>query len=108
MAKYMPKGSLRGAPLAQAARGHDPPLGGAVEPPGRGVGPLRLPFGLYLVLAPKTLLSNPVMRFRPLFRRRSDSDLGIARRSCPGTLPEGGLTSGGLFITMIAFGMCRE
>ena len=34
--------------------------------------------------------------------------LGIARRSCPGTLPEGGLTSGGLSITMIASGMCRE
>ena len=45
-AKYMPNGSLGVAPLAQAARGRDHPLGRAVGPPGQGVAPLRLSFGL--------------------------------------------------------------
>ena len=51
---------------------------------------------------------SSVTRFRPLFHRRRDSDLGIARRTCPDTMPDGGLTSGGLSITMIASGMRRE
>ena len=45
-AKYMPKGSLKGAPLAQAARGRSHPLGRAEEAPGQGVAPLGAPFGL--------------------------------------------------------------
>src|SRR4051812_11615297 len=51
------------------------------------------PFGIYLHPKVRTLAENPVTRFRPLFRRRRDSDLGIAKRSCPSTLQEGGLTS---------------
>ena len=41
----MPKGSLRGGPLAQAARGRGHPPGRAREVPGQGVAPLGAPFG---------------------------------------------------------------
>ena len=103
-----PKESRRGAPPSQAGRWRGPTLGRARRPPGWRGPPLVPPFGLDLHLVLKTLERNPVTRFHLLFRRRGDSDLGIARRTCPGTLPEGGLTSGGLSITMIASGMRRE
>ena len=44
--KYMPKGSLRGGPLAQAARGRGHPLGRASRAPRQGVAPLGAPFRL--------------------------------------------------------------
>ena len=68
--------------------------------PGPGGPPLRLPFGIYLALVTETLEEDSAMQNSPLFRRRRDS--------CPGTLPEGGLISGGPSITMIASGMLRE
>ena len=103
-----PKGALRGAtpwPDASLAR-----RGGWPHPLtawARGE-PLRLPFGIYLVPETETLGETPVTQFHPLFRRHRDSELGIARRTSPGTLSEGGLTSGGFSITMIASGMRCE
>ena len=101
------KGGPRGPPPGQAPpwRGQ-----GVSAPPGRlGQGaPLRLPFGIYLAVLPKTYREPPVTRFHLLFRRYGYSDLGIARRTYPGMLAEGGLTFGGFYITMIASVMHRE
>jgi len=85
------------------------PAGGrATWPPAPRGPPIRPPFGIYLALASKTLEESSVTRFHPLFRRRHDSNLGIAGRSCPGTLPEGGSTSYVFSTTMSCSGMCRE
>ena len=70
--------------------------------------PPRSPFGLFLPLDEEIPEENPVTQKSLLFRRRRDFDLGIARRPCPGTLPEGGLTSGGLSTTMLSSGMRHE
>ena len=104
--------SPKGAP-----RGANPWPGASLVRPGgwprhlaawaRGTPP-RAPFVLYLPLVEEISKENFVTRKALLFRRRRDSDLEIARRNCPGTLPEGGLTSGGLSITMIASGMSRS
>src|SRR4051812_24756992 len=45
--------------------------------------PLRPPFGIYLALVPKIYRDPPVMRLHLFVRRRGDSALGIARRTCP-------------------------
>ena len=79
--------------------------GGRLDPPRW---PLAPPFGLYYLLAPETLKENPASRFPPLFRRRSASKIGSIRRPLPGTLPEGGITSGSFSTTMDASRMCRE
>src|SRR3954471_16482058 len=44
----------------------------------------------------------------PLFRRRRTSKIGSANSPLPGTLPEGGLTSGSFPSTMDASWMIRE
>ena len=83
--------------------------GRATWPPRCQVGPSSgAPFGLYLHPEAETLKRDPASRFSPLFRRRSDSKIGIARRTRPGTLPVGGLISGSFSTTMSASRMCRE
>ena len=100
----------------RAGGGHPPPRRPLARP---GVGPRHLaawvegatpdaPFGLYLHPVMKTLGRHSVSRFSPLFRRRRDPEIGIARRPCPGTLPEGGSISGSFSTTMSASRMCRE
>ena len=82
--------------------------GHARWPPGKVGPPLVSSFRLYFCLPPKTLERTSVTRFSPLFRRRSDSKIGIVRRPHPGTLPEGGIMSGSFSTTMSASRMCRE
>ena len=99
----------RGEPGAtQAATWRGPPPGRARRAPGHPGPPLVPPFGLYYLLVPETLERNPASRFSPLFRRRSASKIGSIRRPLPGTLPEGGITSGSLSTTMSASRMSRE
>ena len=113
------KSAVQKNPKARRRAGGGPPPGQAPTWRGQGGGratwlpgqvgpPLGPPFLLYITLDTETLEESPVTRFRPLFHRRRDSNLGISRRTCPGTLPEGGLTSGDLSITMIVSGMCHE
>src|SRR4051812_5888406 len=64
--------------------------------------PLAAPLRLYLPLAPKTLGAEPFFQNPSLFRRRRRFKIGAARRPCPGTLSEGGPTSGSLSIAMDA------
>lgn len=101
----------------RAARGVHPLASNHTARPGAGrapwspgqVGPtLEPPYGLYLPYVPKTLGEDSFLRSTPLFRRHRDPKIGISRSSCPGTLSEGGLISGGPSITMIASGMLRE
>ena len=70
--------------------------------------PLVPLFGLYYLLALETLRETPVSRFSPLFRRRRASKIGSTRSPLPGTLPEGGTTSGSFCATMDASRMNRE
>ena len=85
-----------------------PTLGRARRPPGCPVAPLGAPFGLYLVPAEETPNIDLLFPFSSLYRRRSRFKIGAARRSCPGTLPEGGTPSGRPSITMDVSYMCRE
>src|SRR3954462_1679015 len=85
-----------------------PTLGRAGHPPGYPVAPLDAPFGLYLVPAEETPNIDLLFSFSSLYRCRRRFKIGAARRSCPGTLPEGGTTSGRPSIAMEAFRMCRE
>ena len=89
----MPEGGHRDPPHGQAATWRDqvcPPL---------------VP---YFSLNLKTLREESFSMFVPLFCRHRDPEMGISRSSCPGTLPEGGLISGGPSITMLASEMLRE
>ena len=85
------------------------PLGRATCPPVCLVAPLGAPFGLYLSPTEETpnidLLFLKSSLYRPLRRRFK---IGVARRSCPGTLPEGGTPSGRPSIAMDASRMCRD
>ena len=107
-ASRCPKRGQRGARGTQAATWRGPPPGRARRAPGPPSPPLVPPFGLYYLLAPETLERNPASRFPPLFRRRSASKIGSVRRPLPGTLPEGGITSGSSSTIMDASRMCRE
>ena len=68
---------------------------------------LGAPFGLYFLPSPKTVGEDSFSQNTLPFRRH-DFETGISRSSCPGTLPEVGLISGGPSITMIASAMLRE
>ena len=70
--------------------------------------PLGAPLGLYLAPAEETPNIDLLFPFSSLYRRRCRFKIGAARRSCPGTLPEGGTTSGRPSIAMDASRMCRE
>ena len=84
------------------------PLGRATCPPGCLVAPLGAPFGLYLAPAEETPNIDLLFPFSSLYYRRRRFKIGAARRSCPGTLPEGGTTSGRPSIAMDASRMCCE
>src|SRR3954466_10248398 len=84
-----------------------PPLGRAGHPPGCPVAPLGAPFGLYLAPAEETPNIDLLFPFSSLCRHRR-SKIGAARRSCPGTLPEGETPSERPSIAMDASRMCRE
>ena len=84
------------------------PLGRAGHPPGYPVAPLGAPFGLYLVHAEETPNINMLFPFSSLYRRRRHFKIRAARRSCSGTLPEGGTPSGRPSIAMDASRMRRE
>src|SRR4051812_5534769 len=72
-----------------AARG-----GHTRDPPGSLVGPLGAPLGLYLAPAEETPNIDLLFPFFSLYRRCRRFKIGDARRSCPGTMTEGGTTSG--------------
>jgi len=75
---------------------------------GLGGHPLVPPFDLYLHPVLETLGTKPFTRHLPLLLRRRDSKIGTTRQTCPGTLPERGLTSESFSTTMSASRMCRE
>ena len=103
-----PKVGQGAPPGTQAARWRGPTPGRATRAPGSSRWPLAPPFGLYYLLVTETLKEKPASRFPPLFRRRSASKIWSIRRPLPGTLPEGGITSGSSSTTMDASRMCRE
>ena len=70
--------------------------------------PPQSPLGLYLAPAEETPNIDILFMFSSLYRCRRRFKIGAARRSCPGTLPEGGTTSGRPSIAMDASRMCRE
>src|ERR1041385_306824 len=91
----------------KAREGPEGGQGGARRPPGAAP-PLAAPFRLYIPRHGKTPEEEPYSANSPLFRRRRVSKIGSTRRPLPGTLPEGGLTSGSLLSTMDAPRMSRE
>ena len=106
-------------PDARRGPGGEPPPGQAATWCGQGLpapaGRLArwdlpwCPFSpLFIPRIPKTLREDCFSTFTTLFRRHRDPEIGISRSSCPGTLPEGGLISGGPSITMLASEMLRE
>src|SRR3954464_11626927 len=77
-------------PGLQKGPWHGPTLGRAGHPPGCPVAPLGAPFGLYLVPAEETPNIDLLFPFSSLYRCRCHFKIGAARRSRPGTAPEGG------------------
>ena len=106
--KYRTKGGQGVAPGVQEATWRSPPLGRARRAPRRWGHPLVPPFGPYIPLITETLEILFFSRSSPLFRRHGDSKIGTARRTCPGTLPEGGLTSGSFSTSMSASRISHE
>src|SRR4051812_43499793 len=88
-----PKEGQRGTLGFHAPWWRGSPGGRAEWPPGIRGHPLAL-FVLYLLHLLKPTKTEPFFVISPLFCRRRDSKIEVARSSCPGTLPEGGLTSG--------------
>ena len=84
------------------------PLGRAGHPPGCPVPPLGAPFGLYLVPAEETPNTDLLFPFSSIYHRRCHFKIRAARRSCPGTLLEGGTPSERPSIAMDASRICRE
>src|SRR4051812_33411934 len=70
--------------------------------------PLGAPFGLYIVPMEETPNIDLLFPFSSLYRRHRRFKIRAARRSCPGTLPEGGTPSGRPFIALDASRMCHE
>src|ERR1041385_2042490 len=92
-------------PGGQRARPGPWPRQGA---PGAPVQPLAAPFRLFIPRDEKPSGTEPFFAISPLFHRRRDSKIGSTRRPLPGTLPEGGITSGSFSTTMDASRMIRE
>ena len=76
--------------------------------PGPLIAPLAATLHLYISRDVKLLKTEPYYAISPLFRRRRASKIGSGRRPPPGTLPEGGITSGSFSTTMDASRMSRE
>src|ERR1041385_6073266 len=103
------RGGARGGPRGgQAATWRSPTPGRARGAPGAPGPPLVAPFRLYIPRHGKTPEEEPYSANSPLFRRRRASKIGSTGRPLPGTLLEGGLTSGSLLSTMDAPRMSRE
>src|SRR3954462_3983826 len=104
-----PEGEPEGGHQGSRRPGGATPLlaapGGAPGPPRC---PLTSPFGLYLTLVPKPSRGEPFFAISSLFRRRHAFKIGSARRTLPGTLPEGRITTGTFSTTMDASQMMRE
>src|ERR1041385_7383985 len=98
----------RGARGAQAATRRGPTPGRARRAPGAPGPPLAAPLRLFILRHGETPEEEPYFANSPLFRRRRASEIGSTRRPLPGTLPEGGLTSGNLLSTMDAPRMSHE
>src|SRR3954469_2376874 len=99
----------RGAPQGlQKGPWRGPTLGRARGPPGCPVDPLGAPLRLYLPPDEETPNIDLLFPFSSLYCRHRRFKIGAARRSCPGTLPEGGTPSGRPSIAMDASRMCRE
>ena len=104
----MPEGGPGGAtpwPGGHLAR---PGAGRAPWSPGQ-VGPAQVPYfaPIYPSHSENPLRGLLFHVFTTVPPHR-DPEIGISRSSSPGTLPEGGLISGGSSITMIASVMLRE
>src|SRR3954462_10818267 len=97
-----------GSQGAQAATRRGPTPGRARGAPGAPGPPLAAPLRLFILRHGKTPEEEPYSANSPLFCRRRASKIGSTRRPLPGTLPEGGLTSGSLLSTMDAPRMSRE
>src|ERR1041385_2644403 len=90
-------GGARGDPRGgQAATQRGPTPARARGAPGAPGPPLAAPFRLFIPRHRKTPEEEPYSANSPLFRRRRASKVGSTRRLLPGTLLEGGLTSGSL------------
>ena len=85
-----------------------PTLGRARRPSAYPVDPLGAPLRLYLPPNEETPKINLSFSFSSLYRRHHRFKIRAARRSCPGTRPEGGTPSGRPSIAMDASRMCRE
>src|SRR3954463_921648 len=102
-------GGARGPPPgAQAPWWRALGAGRARGAPGPLVAPLAAPLRLYILRDEKPLEKEPFFAISPLFRRRRAYETGSTSRPLPGTLPEGGPTSGSLLSTMDASRMTRE
>ena len=95
-------------PGAQAPWWRAPGAGRARGAPGPLVAPLAAPLRLYILRDEKPSKREPFFAISPLFRRRRASEIGSTSRPLPGTLPEGGPTSGSFLSTMDASRMSRE
>src|SRR4051812_10381126 len=67
-----------------------------------------VPLRLYLALAEETPNIKVPFPISSLYHRHCRFKIGAARRSCPGTLLEGGTTSGNPSTPMDASRMCYE
>src|ERR1041384_4657241 len=76
--------------------------------PGPLVAPLAAPLRLYIPPAEEIPNIQVFFPISSLYHRDRRFKIGAARRSCPGTLPEGGTPSGRPSITMDVSYMCRE
>src|ERR1041385_2663317 len=88
--KWGQRATTRG-PGALVARPRGWPRHGA---PGPLVAPLAAPLCLYILRIGKPSKGEPFFAISPLFHRRLASEIGSTSRLLPGTLPEGGTTSG--------------
>ena len=104
----MPEGGAGGATPGQAATWHGQGLAAPRSRLARWAHPWCPTLRPFIPFVPKTFRDVLFSTFTPLFRRHRDPEIGISRSSCPGTLPEGGLISGGPSITMLASEMLRE
>src|SRR4051812_42606821 len=107
---------LRNLPESQSGARGDRPCGLPERPNPRSRpggawtpwDPLAAPLRQYIALAPKTLEAEPFFLIPSLFRRCRHLNIGAVRRPCPGTLPEGGSTSGNISNAMDGSRMTRE
>ena len=81
-----------------------PRVGRARGALGSLVDPLAAPLRLYIAIMEETPNIEVFFPISSLHRRRHRFKIGAARRHCPGTLPEGGITSGSPSISMDALG----